>query len=307
VTVTRNMPPNAGSNGTLSICGNAAPMNLFAQLGGSPQAGGTWTAPGGAAHGTQYDPVVDAPGVYTYTVSGAAPCGNASATVTVTETATMTWYQDSDGDGAGDPAVTQSTCVQPAGFVSNANDQCPADPTKVAPGQCGCGVADTDTDGDGLANCVDPCPGGLNPGAACNDGNAGTINDVIGPDCICAGTVVAIDCEGTPGGSALPGTACDDGNSNTINDQWDAGCICAGTVVAIDCLGTPGGSALPGTACDDGNASTGNDLYQSDCTCAGEAIDCLGTPGGSALPGTACDDGSKHGQRPVSKRLHLRR
>ena len=32
-------------------------------------------------------------------------------------------------------------------------DLCGADPFKVAPGLCGCGVADTDTDGDGVADC----------------------------------------------------------------------------------------------------------------------------------------------------------
>ncbi|MBI5764332.1 MAG: thrombospondin type 3 repeat-containing protein [Planctomycetes bacterium] len=39
----------------------------------------------------------------------------------------------------------------------NCNDGCPNDATKLAPGQCGCGVADTDTDGDGTADCIDGC------------------------------------------------------------------------------------------------------------------------------------------------------
>lgn len=38
-------------------------------------------------------------------------------------------------------------------------DQCPGDPNKTAPGQCGCGTPDTDTDGDGVADCNDQCPG----------------------------------------------------------------------------------------------------------------------------------------------------
>ncbi|MDZ4774781.1 MAG: GEVED domain-containing protein, partial [Planctomycetota bacterium] len=37
-------------------------------------------------------------------------------------------------------------------------DLCPLDPLKIAPGICGCGVADTDTDGDGTPNCNDLCP-----------------------------------------------------------------------------------------------------------------------------------------------------
>ncbi|HZP40334.1 MAG TPA: right-handed parallel beta-helix repeat-containing protein [Candidatus Binatia bacterium] len=33
-------------------------------------------------------------------------------------------------------------------------DLCPADPTKVEPGDCGCGVADTDANGNGVADCL---------------------------------------------------------------------------------------------------------------------------------------------------------
>jgi len=38
-------------------------------------------------------------------------------------------------------------------------DGCPADPNKVAPGVCGCGVADVDSDLDGVLDCNDVCPG----------------------------------------------------------------------------------------------------------------------------------------------------
>jgi len=57
---------------------------------------------------------------------------------------TLTWNlasPDTDGDGVVD-------CL----------DGCPADPLKIAPGVCGCGVPDTDTDGDGTADCIDGCP-----------------------------------------------------------------------------------------------------------------------------------------------------
>ncbi len=43
-------------------------------------------------------------------------------------------------------------------FNEAALDQCPNDPNKTLPGQCGCGVADTDTDSDGTADCNDGCP-----------------------------------------------------------------------------------------------------------------------------------------------------
>ncbi|MCB0808936.1 MAG: hypothetical protein KDB96_06610, partial [Flavobacteriales bacterium] len=99
----------------------------------------------------------------------------------------------------------------------------------------------------------------------------------------------ALDCEGTPGGTALPGSPCDDGMASTGDDTWDANCNCVGLL--IDCEGTPGGTALPGSACDDGLATTGDDTWDANCNCVGLLIDCEGIPGGGALPGMACDDG----------------
>ncbi len=48
---------------------------------------------------------------------------------------------DSDNDGTPD-------CI----------DGCPIDPNKIAPGSCGCGIADTDSDNDGTPDCFDECP-----------------------------------------------------------------------------------------------------------------------------------------------------
>ncbi|MEZ4738330.1 MAG: hypothetical protein R2818_03000 [Flavobacteriales bacterium] len=75
--------PNAGTGANVTRCSNAATFNLFGQLGGSPNAGGTWTGPNGA-HGATFNPASDTPGAYTYTVNGTAPCANATAVVNVT-------------------------------------------------------------------------------------------------------------------------------------------------------------------------------------------------------------------------------
>ena len=36
----------------------------------------------------------------------------------------LTWYQDLDGDQNGDSTQTVQACEQPAGYVSNADDNC---------------------------------------------------------------------------------------------------------------------------------------------------------------------------------------
>ncbi|MEO5583895.1 MAG: gliding motility-associated C-terminal domain-containing protein, partial [Flavobacteriales bacterium] len=83
ISISVNRMPDAGTDGSLSLCPEADPANMFASLGGSPDTGGSWTAPGGIAHGNIFDPAIDLPGAYTYTVSGMAPCPNDQSTATV--------------------------------------------------------------------------------------------------------------------------------------------------------------------------------------------------------------------------------
>ncbi|MEZ4740222.1 MAG: hypothetical protein R2818_12920 [Flavobacteriales bacterium] len=54
VTVTTTTPPNAGTNGTLSVCAIGGAGDTFAQLTGSPATGGTWSSPSAVA-GSAYD------------------------------------------------------------------------------------------------------------------------------------------------------------------------------------------------------------------------------------------------------------
>ncbi|WP_291127762.1 beta strand repeat-containing protein [Flavobacterium sp. UBA7682] len=85
VEVIVNPIPDAGSDGTLTICSNQNSVDLFASLLGTPQLGGTWSP--ALASGTGiFNPAVDASGVYTYTITGVAPCVDDIATVSVTVT-----------------------------------------------------------------------------------------------------------------------------------------------------------------------------------------------------------------------------
>lgn len=84
VTVTVNPSPNAGGNGALTTCATDPATDLFNQLSGIADAGGTWSPALTSGTGV-YDPAVDPAGTYTYTVTNS--CGSASADVSVTITA----------------------------------------------------------------------------------------------------------------------------------------------------------------------------------------------------------------------------
>lgn len=83
VTITINQPVDAGLDATLALCRADAPADLFTALGGTPDAGGTWVDPNLVAFTNPLDPTLALPGLYTYTMVGAAPCPTKSANVTV--------------------------------------------------------------------------------------------------------------------------------------------------------------------------------------------------------------------------------
>ncbi|NRD24691.1 gliding motility-associated C-terminal domain-containing protein [Winogradskyella litoriviva] len=75
--------PNAGINATINLCDNEGPVDLFTNLGGTPDIGGTWSPM--LNSGTNiFDPLIDPVGTYTYTVTGTSPCADASASITIT-------------------------------------------------------------------------------------------------------------------------------------------------------------------------------------------------------------------------------
>ncbi len=109
---------------------------------------------------------------------------------------------------------------------------------------------------------------GLNFGDSCDDNDSATSFDIIQSDCTCLGALV--DCEGTPGGSAVPGIPCDDNDPNTNNDAFQDDCTCIGQLIIV----CPDLGLNVGEPCNDNNPNTNTDVIQSDCICAGEAEPC---------------------------------
>jgi subtilisin family serine protease len=101
-------------------------------------------------------------------------------------------------------------------------DDCPNDPDKTSPGECGCGVPDTDTDKDGTADCNDQCkfdPRKIAPGF-CGCGAPETDSDRDGvPDCkdSCSSDPQKV----SPGvcGCGVPDTDSDSDGTPNCNDS----------------------------------------------------------------------------------------
>jgi hypothetical protein len=97
-------------------------------------------------------------------------------------------YELVDGDGDRVPDIIDNCPTVPNPGQQNADgdskgdacDACPNDANKIAPGICGCGVADIDSDGDGVADCIDNCPAAANTNQANADGDA--MGDACDPD-----------------------------------------------------------------------------------------------------------------------------
>jgi gliding motility-associated-like protein len=83
ITISEVTAPNAGEPSILNICTNGESMGLFDVLNGSPDPDGNWTDPVGASVDALFDPSSEEAGTYTYTVTGTAPCADASTSITV--------------------------------------------------------------------------------------------------------------------------------------------------------------------------------------------------------------------------------
>lgn len=124
----------------------------------------------------------------------------------------------------------------------------------------------------------------LNIGAACDDGNPDTADDVVTANCQCVGIGEQFDC---PDLGLNIGDPCDDGNPNTSDDAINGNCECVGGGIEYDC---PDLLLNIGNACNDNDDTTINDIVTDNCLCVGESIfDC---PDLGLNIGDTCDDGN---------------
>jgi hypothetical protein len=165
----------------------------------------------------------------------------------------------------------QNTSEFSQGIIINSNvDNCPNDPNKLDPGQCGCGVADTDTDMDGTADCNDNCPNDpnkVNPGD-CGCGEAETDTDMDGTaDCSdnCPNDPNKTEpgqcgCGEVETDTDMDGTAdCNDNCPNDPNKTNPGDCGCGTAETDTDMDGTPD--------CNDNCPNDPNKINPGDCGC----------------------------------------
>jgi gliding motility-associated-like protein len=84
VLITVTPGPDAGANGTIPVCENSPTFDLFPQLNGTPDVGGSWTENGNPVS-NMFNPSAYGAGVYTLTYTiDLPPCNPVSADVIVT-------------------------------------------------------------------------------------------------------------------------------------------------------------------------------------------------------------------------------
>ncbi|MFM7106628.1 MAG: MopE-related protein [Flavobacteriales bacterium] len=132
----------------------------------------SWSFPGGTpSTSTNQNVAVTYAQSGTYSVTLTASNANSSDTENINNYITVgsnvTWYRDADNDGYGNPAITQSSCSQPSGYVANAQDCNDASPNIKPTTQELCNNIDDncngtidegyDNDNDGFTTCEQDC------------------------------------------------------------------------------------------------------------------------------------------------------
>lgn len=84
IVITVTQAPDAGSDANADLCVVNGIIDLTTYLGGTPDTNGSWS-PALASGTNDFDPTIDVPGIYTYTVLAISPClTDESAQLTVT-------------------------------------------------------------------------------------------------------------------------------------------------------------------------------------------------------------------------------
>ncbi len=217
-----------------------------------------------------------------------------------------TWYQDADGDTYGNPAVSQSNCAQPVGYVLNSTD-CNDGNAAVNPGAlevCNSidddcdgstdeGVTSTfyaDADGDTYGNAlvsVQACSapvGYVADATDCDDTN-GAINPGAAEVC----NSIDDDCDGQTDEGLTFSNYYVDADNDTYGD--------ANGVAVVACA-QPSGYVLDNTDCNDGNAAVNPGATE---VCNSIDDDCDGlTDEGVTSTFYADADGDNYGNALVS-------
>jgi hypothetical protein len=151
------------------------------------------------------------------------------------------YFLDIDGDGYGDSSTETSACAAPGDdWVTDGGDDCPNDPAKLEPGDCGCGVAETDTDFDTVPDCIDNCPDVPNATQADCDGDG--VGDACSTAEDCNDNGIPDSCDLASGASAdvdgdgIPDSCQADCNKNGLPDSYE---IASGAIVDCDSNGVP--------------------------------------------------------------------
>ncbi len=192
--------PDAGTSTALSIFSTDPSLALFNLLGGSPDQGGTWSVDGLPSNG-EVQPFLLTPGthIFTYTVQGVPPCGNATATVALNITVPCTAGMDGQATVCltdppflmidllgGDPCLG-GEWIAPNG-VPHSGVFVPGEDT---PGlysytvDNGNGISDVAFLSVFVVECADPCVGAAGedtPVEVCNDGSLVELFPLIGGD-----------------------------------------------------------------------------------------------------------------------------
>lgn len=228
VTIT-SLGAGAGNGGIMNVCDNGPVKSLDLML-GPHDPGGAWTY-FNEPHGNMFDPLVDPPGPYVYTMPDSVACSNANQSATVAVQITRV------GPPRAVSICEMDSAVDLAGFLAPDHTENGLWYTMVMLSQVAHpeyydpAVDSSSTFFYAVAGCtasvaVTEDPASLWFADLDQDGLGDPHQRVLA----CAGPVDYVS-DSTDACGSLAGTIgnhCDDGDSTTVNDHIDADCECVG-------------------------------------------------------------------------------